>query len=337
MNSAKCWAVIAVLILASSTHAMSQERAKWAIAIHGGAGGDPAKLTPELAAARKRVLKAALQFGSESLRKGKDAVTVVQDVIMRLENAPEFNAGKGAVFNNEGQFELDASIMNGRTKACGAGVGRIKNPIGAARLVMEKTRHVLLAGRGAERFAKSQGVELVATDYFWTPRQRARWSAAQENKLKNSKPKNAKPKTDDSADAKGTVGCVVLDAHGNLAAGTSTGGLSLKMPGRVGDSPIIGAGTYADNATCAVSCTRTGEEYIRHAIAFHVSARMEYAKDSVAEAVQFVLTKKLKRGDGGIIAIDQKGEITLQHSTPGMAQAAADSKGRFHVSLSSDQ
>jgi beta-aspartyl-peptidase (threonine type) len=324
MNTAKRCVVLAA-VFCFSINCFGQDAKTWAIAIHGGAGGDPATLDQEFRRARIRVLNSVLKVATESLKKGKSALSVVEEVITRLEDAGEFNAGKGAVFNNQGQFELDSSIMDGRTKACGAvaGVSRIKNPIGTARLVMEKTRHVLLAGRGAERFAMSQGVKLVKPDYFWTDRQRARWAKSRQARAKDKEP----------GDSKGTVGCVVLDSHGNLAAGTSTGGLSFKMPGRVGDSPIIGAGTYADNATCAVSCTGTGEEYIRHAIAFNVSARMEYANDSVEDAVRFVLTKKLKRGDGGIIAVDRDGEITLQYSTKGMAQAAANSKGRFEVSL----
>jgi L-asparaginase / beta-aspartyl-peptidase len=334
MKTARCFVLLATIFFGDAIDGVCQESARWAIAIHGGASGDPAKQDPKLNEARKRVLKAALQAGSTSLKNGKEAVSVVQEVIMRLEDAPEFNAGKGAVFNSEGQFELDSSIMDGRSKACGAvaGVSRIKNPIGAARLVMEKTRHVLLAGRGAERFVKSEGIKLVKSEYFWSERQRSRWDASQKQK-----PNGSKPSSNASGDSKGTVGCVVFDSKGNLAAGTSTGGLSFKMPGRIGDSPIIGAGTYADNATCAVSCTGTGEEYIRHAIAFHVSARMEYTKDSVSEAVHFVLTKKLKRGDGGIIAVDRNGQITMQNTTQGMARAAADSKGRFEVSLGGPQ
>lgn len=314
-----------LVILGVSVSSSAQDAKKWAIAIHGGAGGDPAELSPELHKARLQVLERVLKAGVDSLKAGKSGVSVVQQVVMLLEDAPEFNAGKGAVFNSVGEFELDASIMDGRTKACGAvsGVRRIKNPIGAALLVMQKTRHVLLMGAGAERFAESQGVEMVDNDYFWTDRHREMWA----------KSKKDKAAAENETESKGTVGCVVLDSEGNLAAGTSTGGVTLKMPGRVGDSPIIGAGTYADNATCAVSCTGTGEEYIRHAIAFHISARIEYANDSVTDAVKYVLTKRLKPGDGGIIAIGKDGEITLQYSTKGMAQAAADSKGRFDFSL----
>ena len=242
----------------------------------------------------------------------------VERVIRELEDDPIFNAGRGAVLNSEGGAELDASIMDGRTKACGAvaSVRIAKNPISLARLVMTETRHVLLAAHGADRFAEEMKVDLVDNDYFRTDAQIKRWKAIK-------------------AKEQGTVGCVALDSHGNLAAGTSTGGLMNKKYGRVGDSPIIGAGTYADNRTCAVSCTGVGEHYIRHAIAHDVSARMEYKQQSLRAAAHAAMHKTLKPGMGGIIAVDKDGNIALDFNTAGMSRAAADANGKWIVELGS--
>ena len=253
----------------------------------------------------------------------------VEQVIRFLEDDPQFNAGKGAVFNSDGGHELDASIMDGQTKACGAvaGVKTVKNPISLARLVMTKTQHVLLAGDGADRFAKEMKVDTVDQKYFWTEEQHQAWLKARE------KQKQLEGDTPSSTAHKGTVGCVALDKQGNLAAGTSTGGLTNKKYGRVGDSPIIGAGTYADNKTCAVSCTGIGEHFIRNAVAYDVSARMAYKGGSVKEAVSHVIHQILKPGDGGMIALAHDGSISMDFNTPGMARAAADSSGRFEVQL----
>jgi beta-aspartyl-peptidase (threonine type) len=316
--------LIGFLALPAASHAQPG-KIEYAIAIHGGAGDDPAKLPPEERRAREQALRKALEMGVKILREGGESLDAVEQVIRFLEDDPHFNAGRGAVFNADGGHELDASIMDGRNKACGAvaGVRTVKNPISLARLVMTKTRHVLLAADGADRFAKEMGVEQVSQDYFSTPRQHANLEKAKREEREKSK-----------ADGHmGTVGCVALDRHGNLAAGTSTGGLTNKKFGRVGDSPIIGAGTYADNATCAVSCTGQGEHFIRHAIAHDISARMAYQGQTLEGAVSAVIDKTLKPLTGGLIAVDKNGAIALDFNTAGMARAAADSTGRFDVKL----
>lgn len=307
--------------------AEKSQRLEFAIAIHGGAGSLPAALNEDEQAEYEKALTAALRKGRDLLADGTAALDVVEQVIQHLEDDPRFNAGRGAVFNAKGQHELDASIMDGRTHSCGAvaGVRSVKNPIALARLVMTKTPHVLLATDGAERFADEMNVERVEQEYFRTQQQYERWQKVRQA---------ASASDDDTREEKmGTVGCVVLDRYGNLAAGTSTGGLTNKKYGRVGDSPIIGAGTYADNATCAVSCTGVGEHYIRYAVAHDASARVAYLGESIAKAVQHIIHQKLKPGYGGIIAVSRTGEIAMDFNTPGMFRGAADSKGRFEIGL----
>jgi beta-aspartyl-peptidase (threonine type) len=272
----------------------------------------------------------------------------VEQVIRFLEDDPLFNAGRGAVFNAAGGHELDASIMDGRTKACGAvaAVRTVRHPISLSRLVMEKTRHVLLASHGAEKFADEMQVERVENSWFDTDKQRRAWEREKREPEKPSRvtaptahdspltTHNSLLAPHDSPLTElhyGTVGCVALDTHGNLAAGTSTGGLTNKKFGRVGDSPIVGAGTYADNATCAVSCTGKGEQFIRHAVAYDIAARLAYLNQPLADAVGDVLTKRLNKNDGGIIALGADGTIVMEFSTAGMARAAADSRGRREV------
>jgi beta-aspartyl-peptidase (threonine type) len=303
-----------------STNTSDSAPLRFAIAIHGGAIGDVSKLTETNRAAAEQALARALDLGKSILEKEGTSLDAVEQVIRFLEDDPTFNAGKGAVFNAAGGHELDASIMEGKTKRCGAvaGVKTVKNPISLARLVMTKTRHVLLAGEGAEKFAAEMKVELVENKYFSTPEKL--------EELRRAQAAQADPQQH-----KGTVGCVALDQHGNLAAGTSTGGLTNKMFGRIGDSPIIGAGTYADNATCAVSCTGTGEEFIRNAVAYDLSAQMAYQQVSLATAMERVLTKKLAGGIGGIIAVDRFGKVVMQFNTGGMSRAAADSSGRREI------
>ena len=302
---------------------------RYAIVIHGGAGTDPATMTKAEVVAVEASLQKALEIGVAELDKGGVSLDAVEKVIRFLEDDPLFNAGKGAVFNAEGKHELDASIMDGRTKACGAvaSVRTVKNPISLARLVMTKTKHVLLVADGAEKFADEVKVDRVDQQYYFTQK------AYDELQKKRSAEKTL-PKSEEAP--KGTVGCAALDSHGNLAAGTSTGGLTNKKAGRVGDSPLIGAGTYADNATCAVSCTGTGEEYIRHAVAYDISARLAYKGDSLKDAVHAILTTRLKKGDGGIIAVDRLGNITMQNNTTGLARAAADSSGYKEVKLGNE-
>ncbi|HUG90887.1 MAG TPA: isoaspartyl peptidase/L-asparaginase [Planctomycetaceae bacterium] len=342
-------------------------RVEYAIAIHGGAGVEPDKLSPERKAAYEKSLTAALRAGQKILAGGGTSLEAVERVIRLLEDDPLFNAGKGAVYNSVGGHELDASIMDGRTKACGAvaGVRRVKNPITLARLVMTETRHVLLAGEGADEFARSledrEGVELVENAYFSTPERRDEWQKARsreterrgdretERQSEGEKPRRgnasgrAKPPNAAGPELStlnpqlstphGTVGCVALDRHGNLAAGTSTGGLTNKRFGRIGDSPIVGAGTYADNGTCAVSCTGTGEHFIRNAVAFRVAALIEFRGLPLDEAVRQVIFKTLQPDVGGLIALGRDGSISMHTNTPGLARAAADSTGRFEVQL----
>ncbi len=317
--------LLGIVALPDLTVAADPQKIAYAIAIHGGAGDDAAKLPLEERQAREATLRKALEIGVGVLKQGGASLDAVEQVVRFLEDDPHFNAGRGAVFNTEGGHELDASIMEGRRKACGAvaGVRTVKNPISLARLVMTKTRHVLLVGDGAEAFAQDQGVELVEQDYFSTPYQRQKFEQAKQAEQQ----KNA----DDGH--MGTVGCVALDQHGDMAAGTSTGGTTHKLFGRVGDTPIVGAGTYADNATCAVSCTGVGEHFIRHAVAHDVSARMAYQDASLAEAVRQVLHETLQPGTGGLIAVDKNGGIVMDFNSVGMARAAADSTGRFEVSL----
>ena len=323
------WILFAVLALFFTTTVAQAERPRYAIAIHGGAGSAPSIFSAEQNIARHDGLKKALLAGQKILDGGGTALDAVEAVIRILEDDPLFNAGRGAVLNAEGKAELDASIMDGRNKACGAVAGTTiaKNPISLARLVMTDTRHVLLAGAGADTFAQEKKVPVVARDYFVTEAQKLRW----ERSKKKSRSGAAVPAVDDPTDRIGTVGCVALDSHGNLAASTSTGGLMMKKFGRVGDSPIVGAGTYADNSTCAVSCTGVGEEFIRNAIAYDISAQMKYANAELESAVSKNLKQTLKPGYGGIIALDHNGNIVMEYNTKGMACAAADAYGRFEV------
>lgn len=290
---------------------------KWAIAIHGGAGilSSPNNFVDE-----KEKLEEALNVGISILKNGGTSLEAVESVINILEDSPLFNAGKGAVFTHEGKNELDASIMDGLTLNAGAvaGVTTIKNPISAAIKVMTNSKHVMLTGTGAEQFAKEQGVEIVDPSYFYTEK---RWKSLQKNMEKDKK--------------MGTVGCVALDINGNLVAGTSTGGMTNKRYGRIGDSPIIGAGTYANNKTCAISCTGHGEYFIRLNIAHDISAQMEYLNKPLNEAAQYTIQEKLTKlgGSGGVIAVDKDGNIVCEFNTKGMYRCMADSDGKFEVSV----
>lgn len=276
------------------------------LVIHGGAGTiTKENMNPEKETAYINKLTEALETGYKILDKGGSSIDAVEATIRIMEDSPLFNAGKGAVFTSAGTNELDASIMDGNTMQAGAvaGVKTVKNPISAARKVMEETWHVLLAGDGADAFAGEQGLDIVPNVYFQT-----------EERFKSLM--RAKEK---EAEKHGTVGCVALDKKGNLAAGTSTGGLTNKMWGRVGDSPIIGAGTYASNETCGVSGTGQGEYYIRGSVAYDIAAQMEYEQKTVQEAARSVIEKLTKRGGaGGVIAMDGKGNIAMPFNTKGM-------------------
>lgn len=292
---------------------------EWAIVVHGGAGNiDPEQMDEEKSGEYKAKLEEAIQAGSEILKNRGTSLQAVEASIHILENSPLSNAGKGAVFNANGQNEMDASIMDGMSGKAGAvaGVRHIKNPISAAIVVMNESPHVLLIGEGAEDFVESKGIELTDTSWFFTER---RWEAFQ--KIKENK--------------NGTVGCVALDINGNIVAGTSTGGMTMKMPGRVGDSPIIGAGTYANNETCGISATGHGEFFIRNVVAYDISARMKYLNLSLEEASHQVIIEKLKKlgGDGGIIGIDAQGNIVAQFNTTAMFRASASSNQKVQSAI----
>ncbi|MEL7122463.1 MAG: isoaspartyl peptidase/L-asparaginase [Bacteroidota bacterium] len=296
----------------------------YAIVIHGGAGTIlKENMTPEMEADYRSALNEALNIGEEILKAGGKSIDAVTQTIMYLEDSPLFNAGKGSVFTHEEKNELDAAIMNGADLNAGtvAGLTTIKNPITAAKAIMENSKHVMLIGAGAEEFAQEQKLEQVDPSYFFTQR---RWDAIQQ--ILN--PDETKPLgyVDNTADHKfGTVGCVALDKTGNIVAGTSTGGMTNKRYGRVGDVPIIGAGTYANNTTCGVSATGHGEFFIRYTVAHDISALMDYADMSLQEASDEVVMKKLveAEGSGGIIAIDHNGNVSMTFNSAGMYRGYA--------------
>ena len=305
---------------------LSVHAQKYAIVIHGGAGVmSKDKMDEESAANYKAWLNEALVLGDQMLKEGAKATDVVVKVISVMENSPLFNAGKGAVFTHDGVNELDASIMEGKTLNAGAvaGVRDIKNPINAAREVMENSEHVMLSGKGASEFAKQQGLEIVPNKYFYTER---RYQSLQ-SLLKRERERTQNDNT-------GTVGCAVLDTHGNLCAGTSTGGMTNKKYGRIGDSPIIGAGTYANNKTCAVSCTGHGEYYIRLGFARDISAMMEYQNLSVTEACKKEIDKLSElEGTGGVIGVDAEGNIAMEFNTSGMFRGYIKSSGEKEIAI----
>ena len=281
-----------IIISLALSFLYSEEKSNFALVIHGGAGTILKKnMTAEKERDYKQKLEESLQAGYKVLSDGGSAMDAVEAAIHIMEDSPLFNAGKGAVFTNAGTNELDAALMNGENLKAGAvaGLKTVKNPISAARKVMEETWHVLLAGEGADKFAAEQNLEIVDPKYFFTER---RWNALQ--KMKS-----------DEQEKYGTVGCVALDKFGNIAAGTSTGGMSNKRWGRIGDVPIIGAGTYANNKTCAVSATGTGEYFIRSAVAHDISAMMEYKGFSLDKASKTAIKKMGKLGgSGGVVCID---------------------------------
>ncbi|MBE0646482.1 MAG: isoaspartyl peptidase/L-asparaginase [Bacteroidales bacterium] len=309
----------------------------WVLVIHGGAGGPPqGSMSEEQEQAYKDKLNEALAVGTGILEKGGSSMEAVEAVVMFMEDCPLFNAGKGAVYNDEGYAEMDASIMDGSTLMAGAvtGVTTIRHPVSAARLVMTETRHVLLMCEGADLFAQAQGLEMVDRSYFQTPARTKQYERMKEQQRSKSdtikEKKDSRPDTVSMKDdnTKGTVGAVALDNMGNLAAATSTGGLMMKMKGRIGDTPIIGAGTYANNATCAVSCTGTGEYFMRNVIAYDVSALMEYRDWSLEEATNYLIRDKLKSqgGGGGLIAVDKDGNIAMPFNTNAMFRGYAKAK-----------
>ena len=305
-----------------------------AIALHGGAGTiERGTMSEELEATYRALLDDAITRGFEKLRKGEPGLDVVVSIIQLMEDSPLFNAGRGAVYTWEGTHELDASIMHGENLDAGAvaGISTVKSPIALARAVMEDSPHVMLSGAGAEAFAHEQGFEVIPPEYFATDRRREALDAYKVNEQAGLKPE---------ADHKfGTVGVVVLDAAGNLVAGTSTGGMTGKRWGRIGDSPVIGAGTYADNRSCAVSATGHGEYFIRHTVARGICARVEYGGATLETAANSVVMDELVAagGEGGIVAVDPRGEVTLIFNTAGMYRASINASGEKTVGIYSDE
>lgn len=297
----------------------------YALAIHGGAGTIlKSTMTPEKELAYKTGLQDAIEAGESILKSGGSAFDAVETAISKLENNPLFNAGKGAVFTNNGTHEMDASIMNGKDLMAGAvaGVQGVKNPIALARTVMEQSEHVLLTGNGAMEFAKKVNAPFENEEYFFV---QLRYDQLQQAKQSNSMVlDHTEDKIEHGEKKFGTVGCVALDLQGNLAAGTSTGGMTNKKFGRVGDSSIIGAGTYANNNTCAISCTGHGELFIRSVVAYDISCLMEYKNLSLKDACDIVVMDKLVKigGEGGLIALDAKGNIVLPFNSEGMYRAS---------------
>lgn len=305
---------------------------KYAIAIHGGAGTIlKSTMTAEKELAYKNALQDAINAGEAVLKKEGRALDAVEMAIRSLEDNPLFNAGRGAVFTNEGKNEMDASLMNGKDLAAGgvAGVTHIKNPISLARGVMDKSDHVLLTGAGAIEFAKKINAEFADDAYFFVQMRYDQLEAAKkENKV-------VMDHTEDKEKKFGTVGAVALDVHGDIAAGTSTGGMTNKKFGRVGDSPIIGAGTYANNKTCAISCTGHGEFFIKSVVAYDISCLMEYKGLSLKEACHIVVMDKLVKigGEGGLIALDAKGNIELPFNSEGMYRASKKSGEEIFIGI----
>lgn len=336
-----------IIALALTSPAAAQEAPRWSIAIHGGAGViERARLDAETEARYRAALAEALAVGAAILESDGAALDAVEAAITRMEDDPLFNAGRGAVFTAEGRNELDAAIMDGRTRAAGAvaGVTRTRHPISLARAVMARSPHVMLIGEGAEAFARSQGLEEVAPSYFFTER---RWRQLEENLRRQGLPAPPRPAGAPAADGAlllddhqfGTVGVVALDARGDLAAGTSTGGTTGKRWGRVGDTPVIGAGTYAQNGVCAVSATGTGEYFVRLSVARRICDLIELEERSGQEAADAVIHGELSAlgGDGGVIVLDAYGRVAWSMNTPGMYRARQAAGGAAVVQIFADE
>ena len=328
------------------------QQSKVAIAIHGGAGTILREnMTAEREAEYRAKLEEALKAGHDILEEGGTSLDAVVAAIQIMEESTLFNAGKGAVFTNDGKNELDAAIMDGKTRNAGAvaGISTVKSPVAAARMVMENSPRVMMIGAGAEQFASEQGLETVDPSYFYTDRR-----FEQLEKIRNTE----KSQLDHDGDSKsaedkrqgyldkhfpdrkfGTVGAVALDQNGNIAAATSTGGMTNKRYGRVGDVPVIGAGTYADNATAAISATGHGEYFIRSVVAHDITAIMKYQNKSVQEAANTVVKDKLvdMGGGGGVIAIDGEGNIAMPFNTKGMYRGSIDTEGKVYIGIYEDE
>jgi isoaspartyl peptidase/L-asparaginase-like protein (Ntn-hydrolase superfamily) len=312
-----------------------------AFALHGGAGVMRAdEYPPHRREAIEEALKQIALAAWRALLSGKSALDVVEAAVAELEDCQYFNAGRGAVLNHAGHVELDAAIMDGRTRACGAvaGVHRPRNPVRAARVVMEKTQHVLLVGSAADKFLANAGVECAPARYFVTPERVAQWKAAAAEgrvSLDHDEEFRSRRKRVESVERhSGTVGAVARDRKGHLAAATSTGGMTNKLPGRAGDAPVIGAGTFADDHTCAVSGTGHGEYFIRSVLAHDVHARMAYGKLALGDAADAALADLDRRGGvGGLIAVGREGHAVLRFNSPGMYRAWIDSAGAARVGI----
>ncbi|MBC7744850.1 MAG: isoaspartyl peptidase/L-asparaginase [Flavobacterium sp.] len=324
---------------------INKSAGKYVLVIHGGAGTIlKSQMTPEKEEAYKAALTLALRTGYNKLMAGESSISAVEAAVIVMENSPLFNAGKGAVFTNEGKNELDAAIMDGSNLMAGsvAGVTTIKNPISAARAIMEKSEHVMMVGSGAEKFALEAGLEIVDPKYFWT---KERWDALQQikkqdsiKKINNQTDKKSIKLGSENHDHKfGTVGAVALDNKGNLAAATSTGGMTNKKYGRVGDAPLIGVGTYA-NKLVGISCTGWGEYFIRSVVAHDVAALMEYKNMTVEQAATEVIMKKVPAlgGDGGLIALDKDGNVAMPFNTAGMYRGTITKQGKIEVLIYKD-
>jgi L-asparaginase / beta-aspartyl-peptidase len=305
---------------------------KVVLVIHGGAGGMSRKgLSPERERRYRDAIEQVLKAGHRALTDG-NSLDGVERAIKEMEDSGIFNAGKGACFNRDGRQEHNASIMDGKTKKAGAiaGISRIKNPIAGARLIMDKSDHVFMIGDGAERFCRDQGMELVRPLYFWTE---GAWKELMAADAAATKKGTAQAK--EETPHYGTVGAAALDKQGNLAAGTSTGGITYVRPGRVGDSPIIGAGTYAENESCAVSCTGKGELYIRYSAASDIAARMKYRGDSLKKATSEVMAglPKIPGGTGGIISLDRQGNVAMVYTTNSMVRGTITESGKIWIGI----
>ncbi len=326
----------------------SPQNPRLGFVIHGGAGvikrGD---LSPEREKEYREKLEEALSAGYKALKNGKSSLDAVETAIRIMEDSPLFNAGKGAVFTADGKNELDASVMDGKTQNAGAvaGLHKVKNPITLARAVMERSPHVMMIGEGAEQFAKEMNLELVPEKYFFTD---SRWNSLQkiikrekekEKEAKEGKKVSVNEEFEKPSNKFGTVGAVALDNVGNLAAGTSTGGMTYKKYGRVGDVPVIGAGTYANNETCAVSATGWGEFFIRLSVAKDISSQMEYRALPIQDAADTVIHQKLQKlgGDGGVIALDKFGNIGISFNSEGMYRAYINKDGKPIVEIYGDE
>ncbi len=356
VNKAFCMLMGAAMMMAAGMAAPAQAPTArhWAIVVHGGAGViERSQLGPEGDKAYREGLKQAVEAGTAVLDKGGSALDAVEAAIHVLEDDPHFNAGRGAVFSREGKNEMDSSIMDGSNLMAGAvaGVQRTRHPISAARAVMEKSPHVMIAGPGADLFAASVGLEQQPPSFFFTE---SRWQALVKQLTKEGKPIPPRPEgvpaagamipvaqLDESPDAHqyGTVGVVALDRQGNVAAGTSTGGMQGKMPGRVGDSPILGAGTYASNQSCAVSGTGTGEYFIRLGVAREICNLVYFKGMKLQDAADQVIHHELEtlHGDGGVIAISPDGQQAWSFNTPGMFRAKMKEGGKLVIGVYRDE